>query len=158
MVRRSLTPIRRLAQLAPLSTDTTAVRRQRQIYFGDVDCAVSEEEGCKAQRELTRVLLRRCTIEHTADVLPADRLFSVLSGKEPLREVLRALGLYQFIQMPDDDRPRVQSTATISLNSVGFNDTIAGTRGQALAAERKKRDRLNQQNFYLTNTPEAGNL
>lgn len=71
-----------------------------QLNFEAVDCNVYEFEGYNAQIVLLGVALRRCTIEHTNDVLPPERLWA----KRDARRAIEVLGLLQELssEPPDD--------------------------------------------------------
>lgn len=81
-----------------------------QLNFEAVDCDVYEFEGHNAQIVMLGIIYRRrCTIQHTDDVLPPDRLwarYQPLSRDEleDLRRALEVLGLLQHCSPdPPDD-------------------------------------------------------
>jgi hypothetical protein len=85
-----------------------------QLNFEAVDCSVYAFEGHAAQVVLLGVLFRRCTIEHTNDVLPPERLWAVYrglskgpDGQSDIQRVFEVLGLLQELSSePPDDYER----------------------------------------------------
>jgi hypothetical protein len=70
------------------------------LNFEAVDCSVYEFEGHAAQIVLLGVLFRRCTIEHTNDVLPPERLWAIHRGLPDAKRAIHVLGLLQVLS-PD---------------------------------------------------------
>jgi hypothetical protein len=116
--------------------------RAGQLRFDASECFVDEAEGHKAQITLIGVLFRRCTIEHTADVLPAERLWAVHRGKGDLRGVLETVGILQHLDANKRREPKDAAEAIASVNLAEMYDfQKASAAGAGIGDQKPSRPR-----------------
>jgi len=119
--------------------------RAGQLRFDSPEGFVDEAEGHAAQIVLIGVLFRKCTIEHTADVLPPERLWSVFKGKQSAADVLEVIGLFQYCD-PNKRRPKEEILKALTQAGIAElydaraslpGDGIRNDKSPKLAAKRK---------------------
>ncbi len=110
--------------------------RAGQLRFDGPEGFVDEAEGHAAQIVLLGVLFRRCTIEHTADVLPPERLWAVLNGKQQAADAFETIGLFQYCD-PNKRRPKEEVLkALVQAGVAELYDARASLPGEGIRSNR----------------------